>query len=137
VRWLRPEYSTVDPCPQTLQEEIGNPYEIEGETVYCNLSPAFLRYTFRLVDPTKYPPPFVEAFSWHLAVRLAMPLTRDPNVCADASQLAMRMQAAAEAAEPAQVDFSESRYCLKGYKGMPFPLPRRRSAFHELDRHRF
>lgn len=99
VRWVRREYSTVDPCPQTLQEEIANPYEIEGETVYCNLSPAFLRYTVRLIDPTKFSPLFVEALSWHLAVKLAMPLTRDPKVRADAFQLAQRTQGAAEMAD--------------------------------------
>lgn len=103
VRWVRREYSTVDPCPQKLQEEITNPYEIEGETIYCNLSPAFLRYTYRLVDPTKFSPLFVEALSWHLAVKLAMPLTRDPKVRADAFQLAMRMQGEAAAADANEV----------------------------------
>lgn len=90
VRWIRPEYSADDPAPQTLQQEIMNPYEIEGSMFYCNLSPCFLRYTFKLTDPTRYSPLFVEALSWHLAVRLAMPLTRDPKVRADAYQLAIR-----------------------------------------------
>jgi len=103
VRWVRREYSTDDPRPQSLQQEISNPYDIEGETFYCNLSPAFLRYTFRLVDPTKFSPLFVEALSWHLAVRLAMPLTRDPKVRADAFQLATRTQGAAEAADANEV----------------------------------
>ncbi|MBB3137819.1 hypothetical protein FHS26_005587 [Rhizobium pisi] len=48
--------------------------------IYCNVSPAYLNFTERLIDPTKYPPLFVDALSWHLAVRLAMPLTRDPQV---------------------------------------------------------
>src|SRR4051812_25983925 len=38
--WLRPEYSTANPCVQSEQEEVANPYEIEGDTIYCNLSPA-------------------------------------------------------------------------------------------------
>lgn len=103
VRWVRPEYSATDPSPQSLQEEIGNPYEIEGQTIYCNLSPAFLRYTYRLTDPTKYSPLFAEALGWHLAVRLAMPLTRDPKVRGDTFQLAMRMQAVAETADANEV----------------------------------
>lgn len=70
----------------------GHPYDVEGTTLFCDLSPAYLAYTERLEDPTKYPPLFVEALSWHLAVRLAMPLTRDPKVRAEAYQLAMRMQ---------------------------------------------
>ncbi|MGJ5032268.1 hypothetical protein ACQR1I_35900 [Bradyrhizobium sp. HKCCYLS2038] len=99
VRWLRKQYSASDMCPQTTQEEIGNPYELEGEMIYCNLSPAFLRYTWRITDPAKYPSLFIDALSWHLAVRLAMPLTRDPKVRADAFQLAMRMQGEAQVAD--------------------------------------
>ena len=87
VRWVRREYSLTDECPQTLQQEITNPYEIEGQTIYCNLSPAFLRYTWKLTDPTRFSALFVEALSWHLAVRMAMPLTRDPKVRAGFSQL--------------------------------------------------
>ncbi|WP_421930039.1 hypothetical protein [Nitratireductor rhodophyticola] len=99
ARWIRPEYSVCDPCSQTLQQEIQNPYEIEGQMVYCNLSPAYLRYTFDLADPTRFSPLFIEALSWHLAVRLAMPLTRDPKVRADAYQLAIQMQGRAEMAD--------------------------------------
>lgn len=102
-RWVRPAYSIDDPCQQTLQQEIANPYDIEGSTLYCNLSPAFLRYTFRLTDPSKFSPLFVEAFGWHLAVRLAMPLTRDPKVRAEAFQLAMRTQGSAEMADANEV----------------------------------
>lgn len=103
VRWLRREYSTVDPCKQTQQEELSNPYDVEGQTIYCNLSPAFLRHTWRVTDPTKYPPLVVETLSWHLTVRLAMPLTRDPKVRADAFQLAMKTQGAAEMADANEV----------------------------------
>lgn len=103
VRWVRPEYSLDDPCPQTLQQELGNPYDIEGQTIYCNLSPAFLRYTFKLTDPTKFSPLFVEALAWHLTTRIAMPLTRDPKARADAFQLARQTQAAAEAADANEV----------------------------------
>lgn len=103
VRWVRREYSVLDTCPQTQEEELANPYDVEGETIYCNLSPTFLRYTARLVDPTKFSPLFVEALSWHLAVKLAMPMTRDPKVRADAFQLAMRTQGAAEMADANEV----------------------------------
>lgn len=103
ARWVRPQYSTIDPTPQTLAEEIATPYDIDGQTVYCDLSPAFLRYTFRLTDPTKYSPLFIEALSWHLAVRLAMPLTRDPKIRADAFQLAMQTQGVAEVADANEV----------------------------------
>lgn len=95
ARWVRPAYSEDEPAPSE-QEEMSIPYEIEGETIYCNLSPAFLRYTSRLTDPTKFSPLFVDALSWHLAVRLAMPLTRDPKVRADAWQVATQMTGQAQ-----------------------------------------
>lgn len=99
ARWIRPEYSLTDCFPQSLQEEISNPYEIEGDKVYCNLSPAFLRYTVRLSDPTKYSPLFVEALSWALAVRLAMPLTRDQSKRKEAYDLAQVARGQAEMAD--------------------------------------
>lgn len=88
IRWMRREYSLVDPSPLSSQDEITTPFDFEGETIYCDLSPAFLRYTQRLTDPSRFSPLFVEAMAWHLAVRLAMPLTRDSKVRADAYQLA-------------------------------------------------
>lgn len=103
VRWIRPAYAVDDPCAQTLQQEVSNPFDIEGETLFCNLSPAFLRYTTRVADPTKFPPLFVEALAWHLAVRFAMPLTRDLKQRNDAYQLAMQTRGTAEAADANEV----------------------------------
>lgn len=103
VRWVRPEYSILDPHPQTQQSEISHPHDVEGQTIYCDLSPAFLRYTFRLTDPTRFSPLFAEAFSWHLATRICMPLTRDPKLRADCYQLAQATQALAEAADANEV----------------------------------
>lgn len=102
IRWVRPEYSLVEPFPHAAgspQVEWGHQYESDGGLIYCGLTPAFLRYTYRLTDTTKFSPLFIEALSWHLAARLAMPMTRDPKVRADAYQLAMRTQAIAEAAD--------------------------------------
>lgn len=81
----------------------GYPYDIEGTTVFCDLSPAFLDYTWRVDDVTKFPPLFVDALAWHLAVRLAMPVTRDPKIRADAFQLATKMQNEAAAADANEV----------------------------------
>lgn len=101
VRWIRPQYSKNE--SSSLADEIKHPYDIEGDRVYCNLSPAFLRYTFRHVDPTKYSPLFVEALAWHMSVRLAMPLTRDPKVRADAYELARIMTGSAQVADANEV----------------------------------
>ncbi len=103
VRWIRRQYSSLDPRPLTRQEELSLPYETEGQTIYCNLSPAFLRYTFRLTDHTRFSPMFAEAMSWHLATRIAMPLTRDPKIRADCYQLAQATQASAEIADANEV----------------------------------
>lgn len=106
VRYVRPQYDAtteltlLDQSPEAVRQReaqwIKIPYELEGTSLYCGLSPALLRYTYRITDPTKFPPMFIEAFGWHLAVRLAMPLTKDPKVRADAFKLAMSMQSAAE-----------------------------------------
>lgn len=77
-------------------------YELGGQNVYCNLSPAILLYTRRVTDPTKFTPLFVEALSWQLAARIAMPLTRDPKTRSDAWQTAQTMQAAAISADAGQ-----------------------------------
>jgi hypothetical protein len=74
-----------------------SPYAIEGATIYCDIETAYAVYIKDQTDPTKFPALFVEALSWHLAVRLAMPLTRDPKMRADAYQLAERTTAMAEA----------------------------------------
>lgn len=103
IRWVRREFSLTDACPQTLQQEIMNPFDWEGTKIYCNLSPAFLRYTFKLTDPTKFSPLLIDAMAQHLAVRLAMPLTRDPKVRADAYALALEMQARAQEADANEV----------------------------------
>lgn len=79
------------------------PYDVLGNRIYCDVSPAYLNYIFRQTDPAFFSPLFSEALSWHLAVRLAMPLTRDPKVRAEAFQLAMQTQAAAEMADANEV----------------------------------
>ena len=98
VRWVRPAYSEDD-LALTRQQEISHQYEAEAQRIYCNLSPAFLRYTMLITDPSLFPPLFVDALSWHLATRLAMPLTRDPKVRAEAFQMARMMTGEAQMAD--------------------------------------
>lgn len=84
---------------------VGEQYYLEASSIYCDISPAFLHYTAKVTDPTKFTPLFVDALAWHLAVRLAMPLTRDPKVRADAWQVAQQMTAAAQ-----MMDANEKRH---------------------------
>lgn len=74
----------------------GTPYAVEGTVIYCDVDIAWLEYTADQTDPTTFPALFIDALSWHLAVRLSMPLTRDPKIRADAYQLAERMTMAAQ-----------------------------------------
>lgn len=99
VRHIRRAYVLDDPSPQTRQQELLNLYEIEGERLYCNLSPCLLHYVALIEDPEKFSSLFVDALAWHLAVRLAMPLTRDPNIRKAAFETATAMQSIAEANE--------------------------------------
>lgn len=82
----------------------GFAHQVEGDTIYGDVSPAYLTYTQRRIDPARYPPMFIEALGWQLAVRLAMPLTRDPKIRADAFQLAEKTTAKA-----CELDASEVR----------------------------
>lgn len=87
IRSLRLAYSEADMIDPANTDSSAW-HEIEGGLIYTNISPAFLRYTFTVTDPSRFPPMFQEALAWHLSVRLAMPLTRDPKVRADAYQMA-------------------------------------------------
>ena len=78
-------------------------YEIEGQIIYCNVDEAYLEYTQKFEDVSKFSPMFVEALGWALAVRLAMPLTRDPKIRAEAFQLYQRSEAMAQVYDANQV----------------------------------
>ena len=107
VRWIRPVHSNGGSGLVAYRpngSDFEQPYAIEGGRIYCNISPAVLYYTVRETDPSRYPAMFIEALAWNLAVRLALPMTRDPKVRADAYQLAMQAQNAA-----AMVDANEVR----------------------------
>lgn len=103
----------------------GYAHEIEGQTIFCDVSPAYLLYTQRLTDPTKFSPAFIEALGWHLAVRLAMPLTRDPKIRADAFNLAVRMTATAAASDAGEVrETSDSPSEVIEARGDSYPTDR-------------
>lgn len=87
------------------QDRLAIPYKIDGGIVYSNEESLVMLYTHPLDDPTQYSPLFVEAFSWQLAVRLAMPLTRDPSVRADALRVARDTTGTAS-----ELDASEEHY---------------------------
>lgn len=87
------------PSDGALTVQGGYVYEVAEETIFTDPTPAYLNYIFRLTDPTKFSPMFVEAFGWELAVRLAMPLTRDPKVRADAWNVAKMTTPQAQVAD--------------------------------------
>lgn len=77
----------------------GHDYTLEGRTIYCDLSPAYLQYTQRLTDPAMFPPMFVDALGMALAARIAYPITRDLKIRADAVTLASQAMEAAKMAD--------------------------------------
>lgn len=91
----------------------GYKHEVEGNTIYCNVSPAYLVFgsKTRADDPTIYPPLFSEAFGWHLATRIAMPLTRDAKVRKTCFDMALQMQAEAAAADANEVRETSDTSC--------------------------
>ena len=97
------------PSDGPLSAEGSYPYELSGDRLHADVAPAVLHYIRRVDDASKFPPLFVEALSWHLAARLAMPLTRDAGQRQAAFQMALQTQAAAGAAdandEPAKTSF--------------------------------
>lgn len=104
IRWLSPSYDASDStlglvAGQNHADAGRYPYEIEGATIYVSLSPAFLRYTWRIDDTARFPPLFVDALSLHLAARMAMALTRDPKTRSDTYKFAIATQALAEMAD--------------------------------------
>lgn len=78
-------------------------FDAQGSLIYSSASPAVLSYTYRVEDPAVFSPLFADALSWHLAVRLAMPLTRDPKIRADAWQVAQQMTGLAQMADANEV----------------------------------
>lgn len=78
-------------------------FDAQGSLIYSGASPAVLSYTYRVEDPAVFSPLFADALSWHLAVRLAMPLTRDPKMRADAWQVAQQMTGLAQMADANEV----------------------------------
>ncbi|OJF92064.1 hypothetical protein AX761_21735 [Rhizobium sp. 58] len=99
VRYVRENYSLTPDASAPMPGPVGHPYEIEDGKIYCNLSPALLRYTWRIIDPTKFPPLFIDALSWSLSARLSMPLTKDLGLRNSSNQAASATRLAAEAAD--------------------------------------
>lgn len=101
VRHVRHESVSGGPSLASIEEGMpfGYPYEIEGDVIFCDLSPAVLVYTVSISDPERFPPLFVEALSWHLAWRMAIPLTRDLKQREAAFKTAAAMQAVAAASD--------------------------------------
>jgi hypothetical protein len=75
------------------------------EIIYCNLSPAVLRYTQQVTDPSKFPPTFVRALSYRLAAMLAGPIIKGDTgmkVAIEMEKMAEKTQADAEVSDANQ-----------------------------------
>ncbi|WP_321337787.1 hypothetical protein [Breoghania sp.] len=99
IRYVAPDYSEGEALLLTKKQEFAHPYAVEGQVIYCNLSPAYLVFTRRVTDASLFPPMFVDAIWAHLSARLAMPMTRDPAVRRQAYADAAAMMAQAQMAD--------------------------------------
>lgn len=74
------------------------PYEPEtsdsgAALILTNTESATLRYTARVIDPTRFSPLFTTALSWHLASMLAGPIIKGDAGAAEAKRCTAVMQA--------------------------------------------
>lgn len=102
----------------------GHDYAVEGDTIYCDLSPAFLQYTQKLNDPARFPPLFVDAVAMALSARIAFTITRDLKIRADAVTLAGQAMEAARMADANEVRETSdwpSEAIEAREPGFPFP----------------
>ncbi len=105
LRGVRPSYDAaeiLDAYAAASETEYGFRRELEGNTIYCDLNPAFGRYTFDLTDPTRFPIMFQIAMSWHLATLIALPITRDVKVRSSSLDAATTFQGKAEMLDAGQ-----------------------------------
>lgn len=75
----------------------GADFFIEGDRIYSDYSPLYIRYVKRIEDPTKFPELFVDCLAMTLAAKIAPRLTQNTQLALTASQLAGNALAIAKA----------------------------------------
>lgn len=93
----------IPSLPFNESEPYGVPYDYEADAIFCDISPAYLHYTYQCTDTSRFTATFIEALSWHLAARLAMPLTKDQKLRADCLRMATVMEIAAQTSDANEV----------------------------------
>lgn len=78
-------------------------YEMEGRSILFDSNTLKLVYVYALDDPAKYPPVFIEAFSYGLARKIAYALTGSRSLMADMDALYRQ-----KLAEAIQIDMAQS-----------------------------
>lgn len=88
----------VIPAADPLYDRASVPYEIKGQSLYCDISPCSVEYTYELDDSTQFPYLFIQALARQLSAQIAMPITRDNTILKNAIDLAdMAVRKAIEA----------------------------------------
>lgn len=78
-------------------------YEIRGDVIFTDVSPATLEYVSDVTDPSEFAPLFIEALAWAIASKVSMPLTRDQGIRKEAFTLAQSALAQAQTADANEV----------------------------------
>jgi hypothetical protein len=90
-----PRYPTLPGARWSIEmNDAGN-----GRVLCCDVPNAVLVYTAKVLDPTLWDPMFLEAFSWALAARIAMPLTGKMDLASGAVQMSLTFIDSAIAAD--------------------------------------
>jgi hypothetical protein len=97
----------VLPGMALLPEAVKIPFNVEsdganGKAIVTNEPEAILEYTMRFTETGLFPPPFVDAFAWALAARVAAPITSDMakgEAAGNFYQMALRRAASNELSE--------------------------------------
>lgn len=79
-----------------LENQPVDNWQREQDKIMCNVDTIYLRYIYRLTDPVKFTPLFVQALAARIAADLAMPLTSSRSLQSDMFNLfGVKLQEAA------------------------------------------
>lgn len=76
-----------DFCLRVLELEGNDPYRVEGSRLLTDATTAYIKYIKRIIGPSDWSPLFKNAMAAHLAMLLAMPITKSASMMQAMAQL--------------------------------------------------
>lgn len=100
------QYQLPSDCLRVFGVSAGNDgeddeteFEIEGRTLLTDLSEVYIRYIYRVIDPTQFDSVFCGAFAARLAAELAYSITGHGTIAASMMQIYEQKLSAARSAD--------------------------------------